>query len=120
MVTPAIIRDTFVLLEAFEKGLNVVGYIPVLGTAAATIRYYYSNVELISGLAFAIFSLGIHLQGNVQAGFYFTIGLTLFGHAILNGLRSSVEAVPTLPLFTALPYDLYATYVVGKRFFSYV
>ena len=114
-------RDTFIFLETFEKGLKIAGYIPFIGTVSAAIRGGFAKIEMISGIAFAILALGIHLQGNAAtASTYLAVGITLIAHSLLNGLRTCLEVVPFVPLVTTLPYDLYATYVVGKRFFSYV
>ena len=109
--------NTFVALEAFEKGLNVVGYVPLLGSLASAVRSYYARIEMVAGIALAIFSL---TQNDASQTIFFTVGVTFMGHSLLNFGRAILEAFPTVPLFTCLPYDLYATFIVGKRFFSYL
>lgn len=118
MIHPTAFQDTFVFLETLEKGLNVVGYIPFVGSVSAWVRENLGRIEVIAGIVFAILSL---VQANAATNkLYLTIGLTFLGHGILNQLRALLEYVPGVPLFTTLPYDLYATYVLGRRYFSYV
>lgn len=119
MVAPINFQNIFALLETFERGLNVVGYIPVIGSVSAVVRNNYAKIEAVAGVAFAILATGIYLQGNPSHAYYLIAG-TLFGHAILNEIRSYFEAVPGVALFTTLPYDIIATIYVGGRFFSYI
>lgn len=113
--------DTFIFLEAFEKGLNIAGYIPIIGTISGVIRAGYTKIEFISGVALAALAFGMHLQGNPSGlSTYLAVGITLIAHSLLNGLRACIEIVPGLPIITTLPYDLYATHILGKRFFSYL
>lgn len=119
MIANSTFRDAFTILETFERGLNLAGYVPVVGPIAGALRQYYSNIEAIAGIALAILSLGMKLQEQRSSSFYLTVGITLIGHAILNYIRSCFEEVSGLPLVTTLPYDLVATFYVGGRFFSY-
>lgn len=108
---------TFAILNTFETVLNMCGYIPLVGSASAVLRAYYAKIEVIAGVALAIFAL---TKGDAASqNFYFSVAITFIGHAILNGLRSMVEIIPTVPLFTCLPYDIFAAAVLGKRLFSY-
>lgn len=117
-VSHAAFRDTFLMLETFERTLNLAGYIPVIGSISAVIRGGYAKIEMITGIAFAIFSV---LHGDpTTASIYLSVGVTLIAHSLLNAIRMCFELVPFMPLVTTLPYDLYATYVVGRRFFPYV
>jgi hypothetical protein len=121
MVSNLTFRDTFIVLETFEQGLNIAGYIPLIGSfSAAYIRRNYGQVEIIVGLAFVIFGAGLSIQGNPKAIAYLKFGATLIGHGLLNLIRMNFEIVPGLPLITTLPYDLLATYYIGRRFFSYI
>jgi hypothetical protein len=119
MVASINYQDVFMLLETFEKGLNVIGYIPVVGSMSAVVRNHYAKIEAVAGIVFAAFAIGIHLQGNPSRA-YFIIGGTLLGHSLLNEGRSLIEMVPGLPLITTLPYDVLSTMYLGRRFFSYV
>lgn len=113
-------QDAFFVLETFETGLNALGYIPVIGNASASIRKYYSVIEAITGVALLILSCICRWQREMLvAKTLLSTGATFLGHAVLNWLRAHVEEIPGLPLVTTLPYDICATYFVGKRFFSY-
>jgi hypothetical protein len=120
MIAQTSFRDTFISLETFETGLNVVGYIPYIGSISAWVRDRYSLLEIITGVGLAILSFVNHRQGDVPASkVYLTVAATFLGHGILNQIRSAIEAVPLLPLVTTLPYDFFATYYIGSRIFSY-
>lgn len=119
MVSPINFQNIFVFLETFEKGLNVVGYFPYVGSVGAIVRKKYAYIEVIAGIAFAFFAMGIDLQGNPSRACYMIAG-TLVGHGILNRIRTYFEAYPWVSLCTTLPYDLIATFYVGRRFFPYV
>jgi hypothetical protein len=119
MVANINFQDMFMFLETFEKGLNIIGYIPVVGTFGAGVRNTYAKVEVAAGVVFAAIAIGVHLQGNPSRA-YFIIGATLFGHGVLNEIRSYLEAVPFLPWLTTLPYDIITTAYLGRRYFSYV
>jgi hypothetical protein len=113
-------RDTFIFLETFEKGLNIVGYFPYIGTVSAYLRANYSALEIIAGVAIAIFATGMHIQQNPNAAIYLALGGTLLFHGILNRIRAVFESIPFLPLITTLPYDLVATLYLRRRYFSYI
>jgi hypothetical protein len=119
MVSHVNFQNVFTFLETFERGLNIVGYIPVIGTLGAFVRNHYAKIEAVAGAAFAVFATGLYVQGNPSRAYYI-IGGTLFGHAILNEIRSYFEAMPGVALITTLPYDIIATVYVGGRFFSYI
>lgn len=113
------VTETFLLLETFEKGLNFIGYIPVVGSFGATVRDKYAAIEAITGIALLALSIGSTLQGNPNP-LYSAIGWTLLGHSILNGIRSLFEAVPFVAIFTTLPYDILTASYVGGRLFTYI
>ncbi len=115
----AVIRDTFACLETFEYSLNIIGYIPIVGSISAHVRKFYGSLEIISGIALAIFAVGLELRQSKNAKLYFTIGSTLIGHGILNSIRALFEEKIGVSLITTLPYDLIATFYAGRRFFSY-
>lgn len=116
----ATFRDTFLLLETFELGLNFAGYIPVVGTLSTGLRAIMAKVELIAGVVLAVLYFGLQAQGKTINPVLLNVGLTFMGHALLNVIRCLFEAVPFVALVTTLPYDFYATHVLGKRLFSYV
>lgn len=111
-------QDTFVFLETFEKGLNVVGYIPFVGSFSASVREILGRIEFLAGIVFS--TLSLVQQNGATKTLYLTVGLTCLGHGCLNQIRALVEVVPGVALATALPYDLYATFVLGRRYFSYI
>ncbi len=114
-------RNLFFALETFEQGLNVLGYIPLIGNISAHVRSNYAKIEAITGIGLAIFAACLNLQGNLHSAFYLAVGVSFVGHAILNGIRSYWEdSYPGFTLFTALPYDVVATFFVGRRFFPYI
>lgn len=113
------VAETFLLLETIERGLNVVGYIPLIGSLSAGVRDTYATAEAIAGIALIAFAIGSSIQGNPQP-LYTVVGGTLLGHAILNGIRSLFEAVPFVALVTTLPYDILTASCVGGRLFTYI
>lgn len=113
------VAETFLLLETFEKGLNFIGYIPVIGSLGAGARTIYAKIEAIAGIALLALSVGLSVGGNTNH-LYTSVGGTLLGHAILNGIRSLFEMVPFVALASTLPYDLLTASYVGGRLFSYI
>ena len=109
----------FIALESFEIGLNVAGYIPVLGSVTSLVRLQYARIEAVAGAIFLLIGAAAHPSGAL-ARLYCDIGVTLIGHAVLNLARSDFEVVPFLPLVTTLPYDILAVCCVWGRFFSYI
>lgn len=119
MVSQINFQQTFIMLETFENGLNLLGYVPFIGSIGAVTRNVYAQIEAIAGVIFGALAIGLRFQGN-QAHTYFVIAGTLLGHSMLNGIRSCFEAAPGVALLSTLPYDLMSTWYFGRRFFSYV
>jgi hypothetical protein len=110
-------QDAFVALEITEKALNVLGYMPVVGTFTSYIRGGLAKIEAITGIGLAIIGLiGTSSASNV----YLSISVTLIGHAMLNGLRTAFEYKTLLPLVTTLPYDIISHLILGRRLFTYL
>ena len=113
------IQETFLLLETFERGLNLIGYIPFVGTRSAQVRNVFAAIEGVSGVVFVALSLEASVQGHPNR-LYSVLGETLIGHSILNMIRSYVETIHFVPLVTTLPYDVIGAQCVGGRFFCYM
>lgn len=104
-------------LEILERGLNIVGYIPVVGSIGAYTRGTLATLQIITGIALAILSIGM---GGTGALLCWQFGTALVGHSILNGLRCMVEYPPCVALVTTLPYDIISLVVIGGRLFPYI
>jgi hypothetical protein len=88
-------------LGGFEKGLNVLGYIPGVSTFSGTIRILYGKIEIISGLAIALISSCFRANDRQIAH-----GMELVVHGIANLGRGLVELIPFFNLI-CIPYDMY-------------
>lgn len=114
------VRDLFGLLETFEGGLNIVGYVPLAGSVSAGVRDVYSKIEVVIGVALVVFSMGMFIQRNPGHLSCRNLGLTLIGHGILNKIRTYCEMTPFFALITTLPYDLFTGFWIGRRIFAYI
>jgi hypothetical protein len=81
-------------LNVGEKCLNILGYIPFVGTFSSYGRGCLAGAELTAGVALLIFA-------------NFAIAAPFLLHGVLNGIRVVFERVPGVSLVTCLPYDLF-------------
>lgn len=95
-----------------EKGLNIAGYIPVVGTISAVVRATIAKVQMTVGAVMA----GLNYLGSILARDpqrqqelekRAVKSLEFVGHGVLNAIRAIFEFVPFVSLVTCLPYDLY-------------
>lgn len=119
MNLPINYTNVFMQLEAFEKGLNVVGYLPYVRVYGGQVREICAGIQFVAGLAFSALALVTYFQGKTNP-VYKVVGLAMLGHSILNNIRAKVEQNDGSTLFSTLPYDLLTTWYFGKRYFSYV
>ncbi|WP_068469449.1 hypothetical protein [Candidatus Protochlamydia phocaeensis] len=98
-------------LQSIEHGLNIMGYIPIVGTFSACIRFTYGKMEMITGLAVSlisftgsIFASDLQRQQALESRAIKAIEYSL--HGWLNMGRCFLEIIPFISLVTCLPYDL--------------
>ena len=108
-------RDLDRSLSAFEKGLNIAGYIPFVSSISGPCRIVYGKVLVIGSIAASVLSAFDKLQhahdtaGRQQAlKGAVEIFMTYSLHGISNIFRGIIESTPFLSLITCLPYDLLA------------
>ncbi len=102
--------------ESLEGVLNILGYIPIVGTLSALIRFFYGKVQVFGGLIVLLISLVASIFGRPAKKRTWKHALELGGHFIRHGFlnygRSLVEFIPFLPLITCLPYDRLGTKIL--------
>lgn len=104
-------------LCAFEKGLNIAGYVPLVSCISGAVRGMYGKIEIIAGVVAASFlAIAAFFNPNADVSRQWVrkavdILTTYSLHGIANIGRSWIEMIPLLSLVTCLPYDL-----MGKRF----
>jgi hypothetical protein len=103
-------------LNAFEKGLNIAGYIPVVSTFSGSFRASYGKLEVIAAVAaaalMAVRALFLNAEDRNQELKKAVEVLVHYSlHGLANIMRAALEIFPFVSLVTCLPYDL-----LGKRF----
>lgn len=102
-------------LAQAEQTFNLVGYIPIISIASASVRSFGGIVQAITGtgLAIGIFCmLGFTKSRQIKHFVRLKISLAHIAHGVCNILRAKIEAVPFLSLLICLPYDR----LFNKRF----
>lgn len=100
--------------SVFEQGLNMAGYVPILGVSkvAGLVRINFGNAQIIASIALgALIAVAALFSKNAderQQGLHLavTIMKTYTLHGLANMGRGFIECVPYLSLVTCLPYDL--------------
>lgn len=95
--------------DCFERGLNVLGYMPIVSKVSSMIRGMFAIAEIVFGIALGILSNLIFIaQDNEEkhAPFYYTY------HGLLNIPRAFIESFPFAGNFLCLIYD-YKGYRIG-------
>jgi hypothetical protein len=99
-------------LHVSERGLNILGYIPIVSTFSGALRMSYGKLEVIGAIAaaalIAVKALCItnssDRDSELKKAVEVFIGYALHGCA--NIIRGMIEVVPCFSLITCLPYDL--------------
>jgi hypothetical protein len=100
-------------LNAFEGGLNVLGYIPgqilnTFGLEKGNLRFNFGLVQTITALGVSILGYAATLMRPNQTEFFTNISvkaLEYAAHGALNVIRSRLEKAELTMLL--LPYDIY-------------
>lgn len=91
-------------LNEFEKGLNVLGYIPVLGSVTGIFRMAMGTIVLITGVALEV--LGQQLVRTNPESKMMEIGINYQDNGNANITRGLLELLPGMSICFCLPYDL--------------
>lgn len=99
-----------ITLTTFETGLNYAGYVPIVSSFSAVVRAEYGKIEIICGIAAAVFfAVRALLAEGAQKEFLWKRSedsLEYVAHGFANIIRAVFECVPFVSLVTCLPYDL--------------
>lgn len=110
-LTPTGVLPLYRNIDALEKTLNVLGYVPILGTFTGTGgRGVLAAAEIVSGIALAV--LYVISFANPLAPFYGQTAVLFLSHGFLNGFRANIEMHPMQSLIFCLPFDFF----VGRMF----
>lgn len=96
-------------LNKFEKGLNMVGYVPFVGSFSGGLRIGMGKIGVISGVALTAIGLGGELTGlmkSQKAANVVDLGTNYIKNGVTNIGRGILEFLPGVSLVTCLPYDL--------------
>jgi hypothetical protein len=111
-------RDLDSTLSAFERGLNVAGYVPFVSSISGPCRVVYGKVLIIGSIvAAALLALnGLSRARNAaERQQVLKDAVEIFAtyaiHGVANIFRGAIESILLLSLITCLPYDL-----SGQRF----
>lgn len=93
-----------------EEALNLVGYIPFVSIASASLRSLGGILQFTCGFCFAIGYFCAFAYSKPRKIKHFLYLKTSFGYALhgaANFFRAKIEAIPFLSLILCLPYDRY-------------
>jgi hypothetical protein len=104
-LTPSGITAVYHNLEALESKLNLLGYIPFIGSISGKWgRGTLATAQAVTGFAIGCFYL--FSFANPLASFYGSVAVVMIKHSILNTIRGSIEVSPFTPLIVLLPIDI--------------
>lgn len=92
------------LLTSFEKGLNVVGYVPIVSTISGSVRLAYGKLEAIVAIAAIAFHFMAGLIGIEGSAEKLRAAVPYVLHGFANMGRGLVEILPFINL-TCYLYD---------------
>lgn len=105
--------------ETVEKFLNVLGYIPVVGSFSACARYSYGELQFTMAVAISainyvgsVFAENEEKQRKLESRAVKSLEYAV--HGCLNMGRALLEILPLVSLATCLPYDL-----MGRKWMVY-
>lgn len=93
-----------------EESLNLVGYIPFISIASASVRSLGGLLQFTLGLCFTIGYFCAFSYSKPRQIKHFLHLKTSFAYALhgaANFFRAKIEAIPFLSLIVCLPYDRY-------------
>ena len=102
-------------LAQAEQTFNLVGYVPIISIASASVRSFGGILQAVTGTLFAIgifCLLGFTKSRQMKHFVQLKISLSHIAHGVCNIIRAKIEAVPFLSLLICLPYDRF----FNKRF----
>lgn len=106
-LTPIGILPLYRNIDMLEKGFNVVGYVPIIGSLSGMVaRRTLAIAEVVAGLTLAFFYAFMSF-GNPLSVFYGQTAMIFLKHGILNALRSQIEIKPMASLFICFPFDFF-------------
>lgn len=105
--------------ETVESCLNWMGYIPVVGTFSACVRYSLGDAQLTVAIAIgainyvgSVFAANEERQHDLESRAVKSLEYAV--HGCLNMGRAFLEFVPFVSLVTCVPYD-----VMGRKWLVY-
>lgn len=92
---------------SFEKTFNVLGYIPAVSTASASVRILVNVCALIKHIVSASLCAIIDLFKSSPNGSHFRAlkNISYIGHDIHNIIRGIVEFIPLIGNISTICYD---------------